>query len=167
MALVKFTARVGEREHDLRIERRDGSFVVDVDGVEHLVDARKLEADFYSILVADRSYEVSVEASGNEYRVRHGAAVVVVSLADPSRGAREELRGARDGPEVVTSVMPGKVVRILVAEGESVRPEQGLLVVEAMKMENEIAAPRGGKIRSIEVREGQPVESGARLVVIE
>jgi biotin carboxyl carrier protein len=167
VAVVKFKARAGEREHELHIERRDGSFVVDVDGIEHLVDARKLEADFYSILVADRSYEVSVEANGNEYRVRHGAAVVVVSLADPSRGAREELRGTKDGPEVVTSVMPGKVVRILVAEGETVRPEQGLLVVEAMKMENEIAAPRGGTIRSIEVREGQPVESGARLIVIE
>jgi len=164
---VKFRARAGEREHEVRVERRDGGFLVAVDGVEHQVDARKLEAEFYSILYEDRSYEVSVEAEGREYRVRHGASIMVVSLADPSRLAREVLRGSSGGPEIVAAVMPGKVVRVLVARGETVEPEQGLLVVEAMKMENEITAPRGGKIRSIEVKPGQPVETGAHLVVIE
>ena len=164
---MKLRATVGEREHDVRVERRDGSFLVEVDGVEHLVDARKLEADFYSFLFDNRSYEVSVEANAGQYRVRHGASVVEVSVADPSRGGREELRRSSGGPEVITSVMPGKVVRVLVAEGETVQPEQGLLVIEAMKMENEIGAPRGGKIKSIEVKPGQPVETGARLLVLE
>lgn len=164
---VKFRARVGDNDHDVRVERRDGGFLVTVDGTEHLVDAHKLEADFYSILSANRSYEVSVEARGKEYRVRHGASVVVVSLADPSRGGRDELRSGSGGTEIVTAVMPGKVVRVLVAVGETVQPEQGLLVIEAMKMENEIGAPRGGTIKAIEVQTGQAVESGARLVVFE
>lgn len=164
---MNLTARMGDRKHDVRIERRDGTFHVFVDGVEHLVDAHKLDADFYSILMNGRSYEVSVEAAGDTYHVRHGAAEQVVRLSDPSRDGRDELFAKRSGPETITSVMPGKVVRILVHDGQSVESGQGLLVVEAMKMENEIAAPRPGKVVRVEVAEGQTVESGAPLVTLE
>ena len=63
--------------------------------------------------------------------------------------------------------MPGKVVRVLVAAGDAVRADQGLVVVEAMKMENEIRAPRDGRVKSIDVAPGQNVETGSRLVVLE
>ncbi len=163
---MNLSAKIRDRVHDVRVERRDAYFVVAVDGDEHLVDAHRLDAEFFSILIGGRSYEVSVEAAGDRYFVRHGAAEEVVTLMDPSRGARDELfRGS--GPEAVVSVMPGKVVRILVQPGQAVDVGQGLIVVEAMKMENEIAASRPGKVVSIEVEEGQPVEAGARLVVLE
>ena len=163
---MKFQATVGAFEHEIIVTRLDGGFVVTLDGAEHLVDARKLEADFYSILYEGKSYEVSVESVGAKYLVRHGAYEQIVDLADASRGGREELH-KRGGLENVDSVMPGKVVRVLVAPGDEVHAGQGLVVVEAMKMENEIGAPRAGRVKSVDVSSGQNVETGARLVVLE
>ena len=163
---MKFQATVGEAAHEIVVSRVDGSYVVTLDGTEHIVDARKLEADFYSILYEGKSYEVSVESAGQKYIVRHGAHEQVVELADASRGGREEIC-KRGGPEAIDSVMPGKVVRVLVAPGDEVRAGQGLVVVEAMKMENEIGAPRAGRVRSVDVSPGQTVETGARLVVLD
>jgi biotin carboxyl carrier protein len=166
MAAMKFAARVGEKVHEIVVTRVDGAYRVTLDDAEHLVDARKLEADFYSILYEGKSYEVSVETAGPRYLVRHGAYEQIVELADESRGGREQIR-KRDGLENIDSVMPGKVVRLLVAAGDEVLADQGLVVVEAMKMENEIRAPRAGRVKSVEVRAGQNVETGSRLLVLE
>ena len=75
--------------------------------------------------------------------------------------------GASAGPQTIESLMPGKVVRIMVQEGEKVAKGQGLMVIEAMKMENEIESPKEGKVASLKVDVGQAVESGAALVVVE
>ena len=162
---MKFAARTGETVHEVVVSREDGRYVVILDGVAHVVDTRKLEADFYSILVEGRSYEVSVEPSGGKYLVRHGAHEQVVELADASRAGREELR-RKGGPEEIVSVMPGKIVRILVEAGADVQAGQGLVVIEAMKMENEIAAPRAGKVAEVAVAPGQTVENGTKLVIL-
>lgn len=164
---MKITARVGDRIREVLVERVDGQFLVTVDGQPRRVDVHKLEGDFYSLLVDGRSHEVSVEPNGDSYRVRNGAAEAVVMLTDPSRRGREDLRASGHGPENVVTVMPGKVVRVLVAEGDEVARGQGLVVVEAMKMENEIAAPRPGRVTSLRVEPGRAVEAGATLVVIE
>jgi len=163
---VKMTVKTGEREHEVTVERRDGLFRVVVDGTEHLVDARRLEADFHSIMIEGRSYELSIEPDGDRYHVRHGASQRTVSLTDATRRAREGLSKAH-GPETVVTVMPGKVVRVLVAEGDEVEAGQGLVVVEAMKMENEIGAPRAGRVSSIEVEPGRAVEAGTTLLIID
>jgi len=159
--------QAGERVFEVEVERHDGWFRVVVDGTEHLVDARKLEADFYSIVMKDRSYELSVEPDGSRYHVRHGAAKKTVVLTDAARAALEDLRAAGSGPEGVVSVMPGRVVRVLVSPGDEVKTGQGLVVVEAMKMENEICAPRAGRIMAVHVEPGRAVEAGAILLVIE
>jgi biotin carboxyl carrier protein len=162
---MKFAARTGDALHEVVVSRADGGYVVTLDGVAHVVDARKLEADFYSILFEGRSYEVSVEPADGKYLVRHGAHEQVVDLADASRAGRDELH-RKGGPEEIVSVMPGKVVRVLVGAGADVQAGQGLVVVEAMKMENEIASPRAGRVVEVAVTTGQTVESGARLVVL-
>jgi biotin carboxyl carrier protein len=166
MAALKISAKAGNQVLELTIERQDGRYVVEVGGGRHLVDAHKLEGEFYSIVTEGKSYEVSVEPTRDGYRVRHGAAEQLVTFTDPGRRARESLAAA-GGPVQVTSVMPGKVVRVLVQEGDQLRAGQGILVVEAMKMENEIVAPRPGRVRSIGVQSGQAVERGAVLAVIE
>ncbi len=163
---MKLEATLGGRSHEVITERREGRYVVVVDGVERVLDVRKLEGDFYSILAGGRSYEVSVERTKEGYEVRHGAASRLVRLSDPTRKAREELLSRGGGPERVVASMPGKVVRVLVSPGERVEAGQGLLVIEAMKMENEIAAPRAGAVTSIHVEAGLPVEAGALLAVI-
>lgn len=163
---MKFSARTGDAAHEVVVGRADGAYVVTLDGVAHVVDAHKLEADFYSILFEGKSYEVSVEPAEGKYLVRHGAHEQVVELADASRAGRDELH-RRGGPEEIVSVMPGKIVRVLVGAGADVQAGQGLVVVEAMKMENEIAAPRAGRVVEIAVTPGQTVESGAKLLVLD
>jgi biotin carboxyl carrier protein len=164
---MKLTAQVGETVHEIVIERRDALFLVTVDGAQFEADARKLQGDFYSILMKGRSYAVSVEALGDAYCVRHGAGKQVVRLTDPSRRARASAQVAARGPTHVNSVMPGKVVRVLVQQGDTVALGQGLVVVEAMKMENEIASPKAGRIAAVLVEPGRPVDAGATLVVVE
>jgi biotin carboxyl carrier protein len=164
---MRIEAVVAGRIHDVVVLRADGLYHVSVDGVEHLVDVHALEGDFLSLLVEGRSYEVSVEADGDNYRVRGGAGEALVALSDPSRRGREDLRATAHGPIGVVSVMPGKVARVLVAEGDDVAAGQGLVVVEAMKMENEIGAPRAGRIAAVHVEAGRAVEAGTTLVVLE
>jgi biotin carboxyl carrier protein len=164
---MKLAAMVGDRLHEIVIERREAHFLITVDGQPIEADARRLQGDYYSILLKNRSYAVSVEADGDSYCVRHGAAKQIVTLTDPSRRAREGGLAAGRGPTGVTSMMPGKVVRVLVREGDEVQAGQGLVVVEAMKMENEIASPKSGRVVSVQVEPGRPVEAGATLVVVD
>lgn len=163
---MRFTAATGESVHEIDVTRRDGVYVVTVDGAEHLVDARKLEADFYSILVGGVSYEVSVEPAGGRYVVRHGAHEQTVALVDASRSGRDDL-ARRGGREEILSVMPGKVVRVLVAAGDAVDVGSALVVVEAMKMENEVRCPINGEVKEVRVKPGDAVEAGAVLAVVE
>ncbi len=162
---MKIQAQVGTEIHDVTIEQHDGLFTVELDGTRHVVDAKPLEGDFFSILINGTSYEISVEPDGDAYHVRHGASAETVRLVDPSRVAREAL--IAEGEQHVATVMPGKISRVLVEEGDEVEAGQGLVVVEAMKMENEIASPKAGRVTSVRVRPGQAVESGATLVVVE
>ena len=166
MAPLKISARAGSHVYEIVINRENGHYIVDVGGERNIIDAQKLEGDFYTILNDGRSYEVSVEASGDGYTVRHGAAVQRVEMSDPSRRARET-RHETDGPSDVVAAMPGRVVRVLVAEGDVVEAGQGVVVVEAMKMENELTAPKDGTVRSVAVRPGQGVDGGATLLTIE
>jgi biotin carboxyl carrier protein len=131
---------------------------------EHIVDARKLEADFYSILYEGSRTRSPSRAPARSTRA-HGAHEQIVELADASRGGRE--RFARGAARSIDSVMPGKVVRVLVAARRPRCARTGLVVVEAMKMENEIGAPRAGRVQSVDVTPGQTVETGARLVVLD
>jgi len=165
VALVKISAKAGQQLVELTIERSNGQYVVEIGGERRRADVQKLEGDFYSILTDGRSYEVSVEPRGEAYYVRHGAAELLVALSDPSRQAREGK--VKQGPEEIITHMPGKVVRVLVAEGDEVEAGQGVVVVEAMKMENEVAAGKPGKVVAIRVEPGQTVEGGAVLAVIE
>jgi len=167
MEPVNFSAKVGERLLEVSVERHNGEFHVEVDGKSYVVDAQKLEGSIYSILTDDRSYEVSVEVERDTYRIRHRAVEQTVTITDPSRRARETRGAETDGPQKISTMMPGKVVRILVAAGDEVEEGQGVVVVEAMKMENEIAAPRAGRVREVVVAPDQTVETGAILVVIE
>ncbi len=163
---MKLAVKVRDHVHDVVVTRQNGHYIVEVDGRRHVVDSHKLENNFYSFVTEDRSYEVSVERDGDTYKVRRGAAQLDVTMSDPSRQAREVLATSA-GPEKVVSQMPGRVVRILVAEGDEVEAGTGLVVVEAMKMENEIATVKGGKVAKIAVAPGEAVEGGALLLVVE
>jgi biotin carboxyl carrier protein len=163
---MKMQALLGDAVHDITIAREDGIFHVTVDGKKHEVDARRLDGHFYTMIMDGKSYEVSVECDGETCTVRHGAAEQRLEFADPGR-VGGVLGKKPDGPASIDAVMPGKVVRLLVAEGDEVEEGQGLLVLEAMKMENEVCAPKAGTVCGLAVEAGVAVESGQRLCVIE
>ena len=163
---MKVQALLGDRIHEITIAREDGIFRVTVDGKEHQVDARRLDGHFYTMIMDGKSYEVSVECDGDRCTVRHGAAEQTLEFADPNR-VGGVLGEKPDGPASIDAVMPGKVVRILVAEGDEVEEGQGLLVLEAMKMENEVCAPKAGIVSDLAIESGVAVEVGQRLCVIE
>jgi biotin carboxyl carrier protein len=138
-----------------------------IDGRRLEADALKISPGLYSILLEGRSLEVRVETladglllhiAGREYRV---------DIVDPrswrrSRGGKIDLQGRQQ----VSAPMAGKIVRVLIAQGQHVEAGQGLLVVEAMKMQNEIRSPKTGTVERLSAREGETVNTGEVLAVI-
>jgi biotin carboxyl carrier protein len=117
-----------------------------------------------------RSYEVAVERRSNGERVVYVNGVGVrLSVVDPREHLVRRRGGssADAGPRSIVSPMPGRIVKVLVREGDVVTAQQGLVVVEAMKMENELRAPRAGTVSAVKVVEGMSVEGGALLIVLE
>jgi biotin carboxyl carrier protein len=113
------------------------------------------------------SYDVAIENRGRGERIVHvDGREIAVSFANGRTGSRAHHEGVA-GPVRIMSPMAGRVVKVLVAAGDVVAARQGLVVVEAMKMENELRAPRNGRVREVPAREGGSVDAGAVLVVIE
>ncbi|MCU0228840.1 MAG: biotin/lipoyl-binding protein [Bryobacterales bacterium] len=127
-------------------------------------DVQEVEPGIYSVLVEGRSYDVRVE------HAHYGDFVQVgpwrVRLEAPVRRGGSAAAAAT-GPAKVLSKMPGRVVKMLVSEGDAVTEGQGLLVLEAMKMQNELTAPRAGTVRGLAVQEGDVVAAGAMLCRVE
>jgi len=126
----------------------------------------------YSILLGGRSYEVRVRRSpavsgalaAQGYEVRVGRAHYRVALRDPRSRRPGPGGGEAAGPREIIAPMPGRVVKLLVREGDEVSAGQGLLVMEAMKMQNELRAPRAGRVEKILTAEGAGVETGVALL---
>ena len=148
---------------------------VTVDGRVHEVDVRQVDASTLSLLLtgpngAARSVQASLVplGGGGAFDVHVGGRRVPVQVQNGRRpGAPGGGAGAGRGPLRVAAPMPGKIVRVLVKPGDDVRARQGLVVVEAMKMENELRAARDGRVRHVAVAEGQSVDAGTVLVEIE
>ena len=127
----------------------------------------QVEAGVYSILRDGKSYRVHVTGSKGAYEVHVKGHTLEVILEDPRDAASARRCGELEGRIVIKSAMPGKVVQVLVAEGDSVEPGQGLIVVEAMKMQNEIKSPKTGRVVKIDAAQGATVQAGQVLVVLE
>jgi biotin carboxyl carrier protein len=175
MSVSRFEVVVGGRVHSVHVEPADGPTRVRVridDGDVIVVDAAVVgspnAATTWSIrdvatgIVSTAA--VTLGSSGDGETVVAGHAVPV-ALANRRRRARAIL-GAGNGDQRVVAPMPGKVVKVLVAVGDSVEARQGLIVVEAMKMENELTVSRAGTVAKIEVTEGTSVEAGRLLIVV-
>jgi biotin carboxyl carrier protein len=123
----------------------------------------EVEPGLYSILADGASHEVRVEAG----QVTVGTRRFDYEIDDPRQWKRSGGTAGGEGRAAIAAPMPGKVVRILVTEGDEVEAGQGIIVVEAMKMQNEMKAPRAGRVGSIPVKENESVAAGAVLAVIE
>jgi biotin carboxyl carrier protein len=167
---MAFIARLGERIYNLEIEETDKSlYRVAVDGNEFLVDGKKTGYSNYSLIVENRSFEVDVDISEDEYRVLVDGRSYHIHLVDERRVRLGGLQSGvqHQGRQEVSAPMPGKVIAVLVVEGEKVEKGQGLAIVEAMKMENEVRSPISGEVKEVKVKAGDSLEVGTILVVVE
>ncbi len=167
---MELIARHRDREEKVRLERTARGYRVTVGDVVHEVDAAAAGDGAHSLVIDGRQHEVLVHSRDDgRYRVTTGDGAEAVEIMDPlTHLARQAHADAgAGGPQRVTAYMPGRVVEILVAEGDRVEPGAGVLVLEAMKMKNEIQTEGGGVVRRILVAPGQAVEGGDPLFEIE
>jgi len=167
---MKLIVRFDGREEEVEVERQGDLYRITVGGRGYAVDAQSIGADGRTLLVDGRQHEVSVRSlNGGSYRICTAQAAEDVEVLDPlTHLARAQAGGAgAEGAKTIDAYMPGRVVTLLVAEGDEVEAGQGVLVLEAMKMENEIEAERRGVIRRLLVEPGQAVEGGDPLFEME
>jgi biotin carboxyl carrier protein len=171
---MQFDIDVGTRVCHLVVNPSGGGFAVSIDGRSFYVDVARVDPYTLSLLV-DKvcSHEVVVapdaaRSEGPQFTVLVGATPVVVHLNGRRHTRRDDRApAASSGPQRVVAPMPGKVVRVRVAPGDTVSAGQPLVVVEAMKMENELRATRDGVVADIHAREGMSVDAGTLLVVVQ
>jgi biotin carboxyl carrier protein len=167
---------VDGRRCAVTVDARGDRWVATIDGRESEFDASRA-GDRWSLLVglngqSARSYEVAVdEVRAGELDVRvngHRFTVLAPPLrrfGDPSLADRGSRAGT--GPFRITAPMPGRVVKVLVAQGALVSAGQPLVIVEAMKMENELRSPRAGRVAAVVAGAGTPVDAGTPLLILE
>jgi biotin carboxyl carrier protein len=160
---MNFDIRIDGRPFPLRLEGRGGAWTVN--GRE--ASALEVEPGIYSVLLGGRSFEARVERIDDSLVVHIAGRRLALEVNDPRRLGRKATGWRREGRQKIAAPMPGKIVRVLVAEGDAVEAGQGLVVVEAMKMQNEMKAPKPGRIVSLVAREGATVAAGEVLAVIE
>ena len=165
---MRIEAIVGGERRTLEFERQGGRF-------HGQIGSREFEAEVIEeaplcliIRLGSRTFRVACSLEGRSLFLDSGSREVEVEILDPSRSAPVG-REAQDMPGRcdVVAAMPGKVVAVKVDIGDEVQSGQGLVVVEAMKMENEVASPKRGRVVVVGVIEGQTVETGALLVAVE
>jgi biotin carboxyl carrier protein len=169
---VELFARIGDQEHCITVTGVEGSlFRLSMDGVSWEVDCVRVSERCYSLIVDGASYEVDIITGVSPYAVGvQGEVHQVEVLTERERrlkAVRRKAAAVHEGRQVITSPMPSKVVRILVGVGDQVSAGAEIIVVEAMKMENELRASGPGTVREIRVKEGEAVGGGHPLVVIE
>lgn len=157
------------KPHKVELEQHGQTWKCRVDGHDIEVDAAVTARDVLSILVGNKAYEAKREFSlSGETHVIIGSERFAAEVRDPrSLRSRKAAAGSTEGPQKIAAPMPGKVVRILVKQGDAVEAGQGVIVVEAMKMQNEIKSPKKGTVQKIAVAEGGSVASGDTLAIIE
>jgi biotin carboxyl carrier protein len=167
---VRYYARLEGKDYECVLEGGNGALSIVVDGRRFSVDLRHIpRSHTWSVLLDGKSYEFTVHEHEEQLELAGGAGVFLVEVEDArTHAARAQTVAARvQGPRLVKAVMPGIVREVMVAPGESVAKGQPLLILEAMKMQNEVRALEPGTVRAVFVAKGGTVEKGARLVEIE
>ncbi len=168
---MKLIAELNQEKHEISVKREDEKVFAEVDGRKYELEASEVEPNTFLFKNDGRIFECLVSPTDKQSgvtQVRVGTASFDVKLFDPKR-----LRGAggsdnnADGIAEIRTQMPGKVVRILVEEGAEIEVGEGVIVVEAMKMQNEMKSPKDGIVKEIRVAEGATVNAGDILAIIE
>jgi biotin carboxyl carrier protein len=172
---MRYIVKIGGKSYSLNVAEDEPSdparsglrWKVEIDGRELLLEAMQTDSNTLSLLVNARSFEVKTERVGDGLRIFIHGRTYDVSIDDP-RSLRSRKRAGLDdaGPRKLVSSMPGKVVRVLAQEGAQVLAGDGLVVVEAMKMQNEIKSPKAGVLAKLLAKPGMNVRAGDVLAIV-
>jgi biotin carboxyl carrier protein len=165
---MKLEIQIAGRSRLVELERLSQGWRAELDGREVAADLIEITPGTYSILLDGRCFEVRIQPlSSGTLRIQSGADEFAAEVIDP-RAWRGRRGGGfeAEGLQKVVAPMPGKVIRVLVKAGEKVGANQGLMVVEAMKMQNEIRSPKKGTVERLLVSEGQTVNAGEVLGIV-
>jgi biotin carboxyl carrier protein len=164
---VKIEIKLRDQKRIVEISRAGGGLHFALDGRSLEADAFEIAPGIYSILIGGQSFEARVDSTGGALRVSVAGREYAAEIVDPRQwkcyrsGAIEV-----EGRQQVIASMPGKVVRVLAAAGDIVEAGKGLVVIEAMKMQNEVRSPKSGTVERMLVTEGQAVNSGDVLAIV-
>jgi biotin carboxyl carrier protein len=166
---VRLDIRISGQTRTVELERNAKGWRISLDG--HAVDADAIEIahNIFSLLIDGQAHEIRVTpAPDGKLTLQTGHHEFTAEVIDP-RAWRGRRHGAveAEGRQQIVAPMPGKVIRLLVQAGDEVEAGQGLLVVEAMKMQNEIRSPKNGTVERLFAKEGQPVNAGEVLAWID
>jgi len=163
-----YDVTIDGKSYRLELERAGERWQCRLDGREVQIDAVLTRRDVLSVLIEGKAYEIKRERTATDMHLWVGSARYAAELRDPrSLRSRKDGAGDEQGPKKLVAPMSGKVVRILVHEEAEVEAGQGIVVVEAMKMQNEIKSPKKGVVQKIVAAEGANVNAGDVLAVVE
>jgi biotin carboxyl carrier protein len=165
---MKYTVVVAGERVDLEIDLNDvRKIVAQVDGRAYSLEAKTVEPGVYWFNWNNRSVELSVTPAGEQYTVSVDGLRYPAEILDARAALRKAAQQGHDGVVELRAPMPGKIVKILLQPGTEVSANQGILVMEAMKMQNEVKSPKSGIVKRIAVQENAAVNAGDLLAVVE
>jgi len=164
---MTYEIAIDGKTYRLDLDQVEGCWSCRVDGREIEVDAVLARPNVLSLRIGNKAFEVKCERVGGDVHIWVGSRRFSAEVRDP-RSLRSRIRAVDEhGPKKLTAPMPGKVVRVLLSQGAEVEAGAGVLVVEAMKMQNEVKSPKKGTIQRILVAEGAAVNAGDVLAIVE
>jgi len=164
---MTYQINIDGKNYRLELTRSDGRWDCRLDGREVPVDAVLARRDVLSVLIGGKAYEIKRERSATDMHLWVGSVRYAVRVRDPRSLRSRQTSDDSKGPRKLVAPMPGRVVRVLVQEEAEVEAGQGIVVVEAMKMQNEIKSPKKGVVRKLTASEGANVNSGDVLAIVE
>jgi biotin carboxyl carrier protein len=180
MVKMKFVGVLDQQEHRITVDDHDlldGTYTVELDGKIYQINAKTMPSEIISALIENKSFDLDLDDKDQSndpldgrLAVRVRGRVVRLEMLEQRQKKMKDasrLHFAPAGPLQIASPMPGKILRYLVEEGEAVAEGQGLVVVEAMKMENELQSPKAGVVKALCKPPGSAVDGGTLLLIIE
>ncbi len=165
---MTYEIAIDGRNYRLDLNKEDGRWKCALDGEPVEVDAVIARPNVMSVIIGGQAFEVKRERTATDMHFWVKSARFAVDVRDPrSLRSRRAKGGGVEGPQKLLAPMPGKIVRILAPAGQEVEAGQGVLVIEAMKMQNELKSPKKGVVKQVLAAEGQSVTAGEVLAIVE
>ena len=166
---MKYVALVNGKQHGVEIAEINGGYRLTIDGKSFTVDLFRPGPHCISMLIEGQAYEVGLEKNGNHFSACFYNDTIELELVEARKfqASSTARSSGSSGPLKIHAPMPGKIVKVVVQERSTVKEGDSLLIMEAMKMQNELKAPKSGTVSRIHVKEGEAVALSQALIVLE